>query len=263
MKTLHVKMLSYPLLTTLILTLLSIGVFALERLIPLETYLAREMLHSSVQLLLSLALFGLLYNAGWLKAAGFSLPFREWHPNWWRAAIPIAMIGLINLLSADWPLITFDGVRTAGWLFNNFTTGLFEELLLRGVCFYILYTAWKGRKNGLIKAAVAQALIFGIAHLVNLNQNPTVDVLAQVIYATLLGIGFAGIVAYSKSLWPVIGIHSVINAMGDLNRFFIDGYAANAGDAPNYVVAIAVIFLVATLPGLYLLRQAQRNQPTG
>lgn len=261
MKTLHVKMLSYPLLTTLILVLSSIGIFALVSQIPLEPYLAREMRHSSVQLLLSIALFALLYNAGWLKAAGFSVPFREWHPRWWLATIPIALIGLINLTSADWTLINFSGMRTAGWLYNNFTTGLFEELLLRGVCFYILYTAWKGRKNGLIKAAVAQAFIFGIAHLSNLNENPTVDVLAQVTYATLLGIGFAGIVAYSKSLWPVIGIHSVINAMGDLNRFFIDGYDANAGDAPNYVVAIIVIFLVATLPGLYLLRQAQRNQP--
>jgi membrane protease YdiL (CAAX protease family) len=262
MNTLQGRMLSHPLLTILILILLSLGAFSLESQIILETHFEREMLHSSNQILLSLILLALLYKGNQLKAVGFSVPFREWHPNWWRAAIPISLIGIINLLSINWPLITFDGVRIAGWLFNNLTTGVFEELLLRGICFHLIYTAWKHRKNGLIKAALAQALIFGIAHLVNLKENPTIDVAAQVIYATLLGIGFAGIVAYSKSLWPAIGIHSIINAMGDINGLFIDGYVASSGNAANYAVAIIVIFLVATLPGLYMLRQAQRNQPT-
>ena len=169
----------------------------------------------------------------------------------------MALIGLINVLSVDLQSLTFDLPRTAGWLYSSISTGLFEEILLRGFCFYYLYRAWQAQPNALVKAGLAQALIFGLAHTYNIFQAPLGDVVPQVVYATLLGIGFAGIAAYTRSLWPVIGIHAFINAMGDLDVFFGVEAPAEAGSASGYLAAIAVIFVVSTIPGLAMLRRRQ------
>lgn len=246
-----------PIATSFSVVLASIALFLLESRLGVTGHIPREMLHSSVQVALSIVIFVVISRSNWFKKTDIISFGKPLVGRMWLAAVPITMIGAINLSSARWADMAVDGPRLAAWVFNNVSTGLFEELLLRGFCFYLLYTAWKSKKNALVKAALAQAVIFGLAHLVNLRIAPNVDVFAQVIYATLLGIGFAGIVAYTKSLWPAIVAHSFINAMGDLNNFFIDGYEQAPGSIGGYALAIVIISLVATLPGLVMLRIAE------
>lgn len=219
--------------------------------------IAEEMGHSTAQLAIAAALVVLLHRTGLAEEAGLARPVREWPRGWPLAVIPMALIGLINVFAADLQSLSFDLPKAAGWLYNSISTGLFEEILLRGFCFYYLYRAWHHRPNALVKAGIAQALIFGFAHVFNVLQAPLGDVVPQVFYATLLGIGFAGIAAYARSLWPVIGIHAFINAMGDLDVFFGVEAPAEAGSVSGYLVAIAIIFVVATLPGLAMLRRRQ------
>lgn len=249
----------YPLLLPIILVGGSILLFKLAGLYPFPSRFAEDMVHSSLQILLCIAVIALLRRFELFDATGLNNPIRNWPRNWPFAVVPMALIGLINLLSVDWNALTFDGVRMTGWIYNSVSTGLFEEILLRGFCFYFLYRCWQGHKNAIFLAAVAQALIFGIAHLSNLQNAPVGDVVPQVIYATLLGIGFAGITVYTQSIWPTIAIHSFINAMGDLDNFFGPEIADSAGDASGYIVAIVIIFCVATVPGLYLLRLGQKR----
>ncbi len=249
----------YPLLLPIILVGGSILLFKLADLYPLPSRFAEDMVHSSLQILLCITVIILLRRFELFDATGLNNPIRNWPRNWPFAVVPMALIGLINLLSVDWNALTFDGVRVTGWIYNSLSTGLFEEILLRGFCFYFLYRCWQERKNVVFLAAVAQALIFGIAHLSNLQNAPVGDVVPQVIYATLLGIGFAGITVYTQSIWPTIAIHSFINAMGDLDNFFGPAITDSAGYASGYIVAIMVIFCVATVPGLYLLRLGQKR----
>ncbi len=253
---------SYPIVVVLGVVLLCILILRLSGLLYLGSSFANEMKLGTVQTLLSIAAVFLIIRTGLLPKINIQTPIKEWTKYWWVATLPTALLGVINLLSVEWSKTAFDIASFAGWTFNNFSTGLFEELLLRGFCFAYLYRAWQHKKHGLLKAAIAQALIFGFAHLVNLQNSPAIDVYAQVIYATLLGIGFAGIVVFSKSLWPAIGLHSLINAAGDINPFFVEGYSREAPDPGTYIVALPLIFIISTLPGLFLILKAEKQAVT-
>lgn len=252
-----------PLLLPVLLIGGSITLFRLIGLFPFSSRFADDMAHSSAQILLGIGVLWLLKHFQLFDQAGLNRSMRDWPGKWPLAVIPIAMIGLINLLSVDWTALQFDPVRVGGWIYNSISTGFFEEILLRGFCFYFLYQCWRERKNALRLAAIAQALIFGIAHLANLQSSPAGDVIPQVIYATLLGIGFAGVTAYTGSVWPTVAVHSFINAMGDLNNFFGPDVPDEPGSPSGYAAAIVIIMCVSTLPGLYLLVLAQRKTNPG
>ncbi|MEO0441002.1 MAG: CPBP family intramembrane glutamic endopeptidase [Pseudomonadota bacterium] len=246
-----------PLLLPILLITSTILLFRAEKLLPVDSPFAGDMIHSSLQILLGFAVLWLLKSFGLFKQTGLTKPVRQWPRRWPLAVIPMAMIGLINLLSVEWGQLQFDAVRFGGWIYNSLSTGFFEEILLRGFCFYYLYQCWRERKNALLMAAIAQALIFGLAHLSNLQSVPAADVIPQVIYATLLGIGFAGIAAYTGSIWPVMAVHAFINAMGDMNNFFGPDLPDEPGSLAGYTAAIVIIACASTLPGLYLLRLAR------
>lgn len=204
----------------------------------------------------SFFILGLLLKLGWAQGAGLTTPMRDWGRKWAFASVPMLCIGLINFTAVDLGKLEFTLSSTALWVVDNLAAGLFEETVLRALCFYILYRAWGQTRSGLFKAALTQAVIFGLLHLLNLRNSPTVDVGAQVIFATLIGIGFAGLVAYAKTLWVPVIVHTLINASGSLNAFFIPGYVDEGGSIAGYAVAITLIFVLSTLPGLWCLKKA-------
>lgn len=200
----------------------------------------------------------LLYKLDWLEGAGLSVNPSKEYRNWFWKALPLLAIALLILTSAQWSQLEVTPLRVIAWLVSNISTGVFEEVLLRGLCFYILYRAWGATRSGLFYAAIFQAVVFGVAHLGNLYINPAIDVIAQVIFATLIGIGFAGLVYITKSLWPAIIVHTCINSAGSINLHFIPNLPADGGPGVSgYVVIILVFFVLSTLPGLIYLRKAE------
>lgn len=214
-----------------------------------------DVISSTFKNIISLSLVVLIVKFNWKEETLLTTPYRNWHRKWVLVSIPMILIAALNLTSIEWQILDVTLFRTMGWLYTNISTGIFEEVLLRGICFYVLYTAWKDQKNGLIKAAVWQAFIFGLAHYVNLTKAPFIEVSIQVAYSTLIGIGFAGLVAYTRSLWPAIAIHSLINAVGSTNAFFDPNFVQPQMSPASYVVVIVIIALICALPGYILLKK--------
>mgnify|MGYP000391830025 CR=1 FL=1 len=82
----------------------------------------------------------------------------------------------------------------------------------------------------------------------------------QVTYATLLGVGFAGLVAYTRSIWPAVFTHAFINLLGSTEDLMASAPPAEDINIANYIVIIAVISLLSTLPGLWFLKKSPRLQ---
>lgn len=252
-----------PAMFTLILTLLSVGLLFVAKTfepnpVPLFNWPRLLLL-----MCISYSAYRILKEFNWNKAAGLTLPISLWRGRWFWASIPLLLIALLSSTSANWSNIEFSIVGVCAWLMSNFATGFFEEILMRGLCFYILLRAWGATRKGVYLAAIFQALIFGLAHLGNLYHMPALDVFAQVIFATLIGIGFAGLVYLSKSLWPAIIVHSVINAAGTINDFLVpNGSEFLSPGLEGYVVVVVIFFVLSTIPGLFYLRASDPSPVT-
>ena len=201
-----------------------------------------------------------IFKFNWQKSAGLTLSPAKWQNKWLLASLPLLAPALLNLTSIQWQVLEYSSIRLSAWLISNLTTGLFEEIVLRGFCFYVLYKAWGSSGRGLFLAAIFQALIFGVAHLGNLYHTPALDVIAQVIFATLIGFGFAGLVYLTKSLWPAIIIHTCINGVGSINKYFMPDFVANQSPGVSgYIVVVALFLITTTIPGFFYLRKASND----
>ncbi|MDO5291923.1 MAG: CPBP family intramembrane metalloprotease [bacterium] len=97
--------------------------------------------------------------------------------------------------------------------FANMSVGLFEEVLLRGTVLNIMNEQWKCRKYGSYAAVGLSSLLFGLAHFVNYFNgsnylNPTI---AQVFYATFIGLFMASVYLKSGNMWLVILLHGLFD----------------------------------------------------
>ena len=90
----------------------------------------------------------------------------------------------------------------------SLTAGFCEELLFRGFLIWVLQPL-----VGLWLAAVLSALLFGAAH--------TYQGLAGVIRTGLFGLVFTAIVLLTRSLWPAIVLHAVVDAMGGVLAWLV------------------------------------------
>ncbi len=96
---------------------------------------------------------------------------------------------------------------------SNMSVGLFEEVLLRGTVLNIMNEQWKSRKYGTYWAVFLSSFLFGVAHFINYfngkaYMNPTI---AQVFYATFIGLFMAAVYLRSKNIWVVIILHGLFD----------------------------------------------------
>ena len=93
------------------------------------------------------------------------------------------------------------------WLFIGVVSGIFEELLMRGILFRILEESL-----GTWIAIALSALVFGALHL----SNPNATLWAGIAITIEAGVMLAAAYVYSRRLWLPIGIHTTVPIAGRL-----------------------------------------------
>lgn len=123
------------------------------------------------------------------------------------------------------------------YILNMINIGFIEEIIFRGFLFKSL------EKEGINSAIIITSLSFGIGHIINLiNGAPIFSTIIQICYAITGGYLFAIILYKSKSIWPCIITHSLINS---LSIFNIDNILS------IYIVPIFLI-LVSVIYSMYI-----------
>lgn len=190
---------------------------------------------------------------------GIAVPISQWRKGWWVPMLAMTPCLLPRFLTDDveWAALQYSSRHAFDWFVWLSSSGFSEELLFRGACFCILYRAWGATRSGLQRAAVTSALLFGALHLVSLINRDLTYVLYQVCFASLIGYAFAGLVAYTRSLWPAIVLHAGINGLSGIDNYFAGPGYVFQPDTHLALIAVVGTFLVfGSIPGYWCLRRA-------
>ena len=143
-------------------------------------------------------------------------------------------------------------------------TGLFEEVLYRGLVLKILLRKTGYSKRGIIRACVISSVLFGFLHIVNILAGaPVSETLTQMISAAAAGFFYAVIFVRTGKLWIPVLFHGLLNVSVQIFNAIVlpDALLQNADVQAGISIAGFVInTLFAALPilaaGLVLLRKA-------
>ena len=92
------------------------------------------------------------------------------------------------------------------------SVGFLEEIIFRGFLFKMM------EKDNVKTAIIVSSVTFGIGHIINLfNGADILPTLMQIMYATAAGYLFVTIFYKSKSLWPCIITHILVNSLSIFN----------------------------------------------
>ena len=147
---------------------------------------------------------------GWWKEIGFSRPkagrgYLAYAP--WLL-LPLVVVAISGVHPASAP-------RMLAFAAFALMVGFAEEVLLRGIVLRAL------QPGGVMRAVLLSSFFFGAGHLVGmLDGRGLQPSLVQVIYATFIGIGFAGPRLYSGSILPAIFLHFLVDFASGVARGF-------------------------------------------
>ena len=128
------------------------------------------------------------------------------------------------------------------YIISMLCVGFVEEIIFRGFLFKAM------EKDNLKAAIIVSSLTFGAGHIINMFTSGFSDItanLCQVCYATAVGFLFVILFLKSKSLWPCIITHSLVNALSlFLNEAIYSGTLEIIGSIITIVVSVAYSILI-------------------
>lgn len=142
-------------------------------------------------------------------------------------------------------------------IFGAFTTGLFEEVLVRGFAYNNFRRHWGNSLESVKKSIICSSVLFGAVHVINLkgfDLASVLTVLSQIIYASVIGIYFALVYTKSKSMWTVVIIHAMIDGAAFVmnSLLSVEVYqVTGGGEAPGVGQIVLLSFflpLVVVVP---------------
>lgn len=119
-------------------------------------------------------------------------------------AMPIAVLFALG----SYELVQFRGVSSAllGVAAVIGIAALLEELAYRALLFCVLERAW-----GTGIALLAQAAVFAVGHLENVENGEIANVAAMLVSVTLLGLLWGGVFVLARNVWVVAAHHAAWN----------------------------------------------------
>jgi hypothetical protein len=168
-----------------------------------------------------------LWRLGWLESSGVT----RWGTLYtWGILLLILAYDLVTTTHALFGSVAMvgisDRVLSASVAANALTTGGLEEIPFRGILLYAFVRLWGDSRRGLIKAVLYTSLLFGGIHIIHiLLGRPLPQAMLVAISASLSGILYAAFVLRWKTIWTVVVLHGVSNAVVAVMALETPGFA--------------------------------------
>lgn len=215
----------YPVISSIIISsiLISLTFIPLDSIMPstMDSQLADYLGGITKQVLVSIILIIMLKKLSLFHKCRFSFSLKDTYLIW-----PIALyciLSFINIFTGEIIIDTSRPFVIVGFILVYLSTGLFEEILCRGLIFSLIDFKWG--KRGYILPVILSSLLFGASHFIHyfLGDASAVASIAQVIYATFIGVFFAAIVIRRESIYPAIIWHGIFDIAFDLKEIAVGG----------------------------------------
>ncbi len=217
-----------------------------------EFSLASQMVFGRVAICL-FAIF-LLTHLGWWRETGFV------RPAGWRILVPYLPLIILLLAVKIFDTLTVgihipDLQMVMLGFFVYIAGGFMEEAVFRGL---VLRTFLSG---GLVRAAFLSALLFALAHLLNLLMGANLTAtLLQVAVAFLAGVCFCAPLAVTRNIWPLVVLHGLSNFVGYLNAGgFLNTATTSKGPTWFDAAGSLLPFALLGIYSIWLLRRTERQ----
>ncbi len=156
--------------------------------------------------------------------------------------VPLVILMLVNLIGGI--NIQNTASEIVIYMLSMVLIGFLEEIIFRGFLFQMM------AKDSVKAAVIVTSITFGIGHIINLlNGAELVPTLLQICYAIATGYLFAVILVKSKSLWPQIITHSVVNALSIFNTENI----------VTVYISPVILIIVPLIYAAYLNKKIENN----
>ena len=133
------------------------------------------------------------------------------------------------------------------FFFLALLTGVFEELMCRGILYNVINNKYKLRAAVLLSAGV-----FGVVHFINLISQSFAETAVQVLFAFGAGVLFAAVYARCKTVWAGVLLHGLVN----FSEYAATTLAPIEKANETLIAIFEVVFAAAaTCIGLYLTRK--------
>ena len=138
-------------------------------------------------------------------------------------------------------------------------TGIFEELLFRGVVLNAFQDAFAAKSAKTIWASlILSALAFGLMHLTDLTSGQNVvGTLMQVIEATAVGLCFGAVYLRCRNIWTVVILHALTDlsgAIGTNSQSSVDVQNTNVNAATSILSILPSLVILLGLTFFFLRR---------
>lgn len=256
----------YPFIFSVVIMITSVAVTFIPIAGLLMQYmeeLSAEFLAGVIeQTLVSVLLIMLIARLKFLRAAGFKGNAEKIWLLW-------PGILFLLLMSTEWlcgeVVIDYNyPVRIVLYVLLYLSTGLFEETLCRGLIFPVMLRSWGKTKKGRYGAVLLSSLVFGSFHFIHffLGHASLLATLAQVTYATFIGVFMCAIVIRNHSIYPAIILHGLIDIVGDMHAIEVGGGINKSYITMDITGAVSCVMIVLPLfiYGMCIVRKEFRKE---
>ncbi len=147
--------------------------------------------------------------------------------------IPVLLFSLVQLsgileATLDYT-ISFNVLGVVFGLIYCVAIALWEEFLCRGIILTNMLKKWGDSKEGIVKAVVLSAFIFGGAHIITGFGGDWLGTAIQIVYASFMGLLFGAIYIKTKSLASTVLLHFILNLTAYILPYIMPNFQSMNG----------------------------------